>query len=407
MSTSDAVPSSTVSTACAELRRGRTVLVVDDNDRRTRATLVLAAQFATPEALAFMIRHTSGLVCAALTQDRADLLDLPAMAPDGPAASFAAAFTVTCDLAAQTGTGISAHDRAGTLAALADPALTAHQLTRPGHVQPVRVSSGGVLDRPEPPAAASDLCRLAGLEPVGVLCELVDDDDAGLTCGPAVGDFAREHDLAVIAIADIIAHRRRTEPNIGREAAARIPTPHGEFTAIGYRDLANHAEHVAFVLGDLSTAAAVPVHVHAECVTGDVFGSRRCGCAEQLHDAMSTIAEHGRGAVIYLRAHQRRLNDQTDPGTGTRDAIDGCPASGDLTDRFDYFNAAHILSDLQVTAVWLLSTSTDATRALAEHGLRIVSHPPVEIHPNTQSRQRVSTPITVTPMPLPGDFAHA
>lgn len=284
--------------ALAAIAAGRPVVVVDDADREDEGDLIFAASRATPALVAFTVRHTSGFVCVALPGDECDRLDLsPMHHSDGD--HFGTAYQVTVDLVG-TGTGISAASRAATVAALAAPASAAADFTRPGHVVPLRARPGGVLERPGHTEAAVDLARLAGLPPAGALCEIVSEDHPGeMARGAELERFAKEHDLLLISVDDLIAYRRHTEPQVRRVVETGLPTAHGCFRAVGYASTTSAAEHVALVAGPVDEAT--PVHVHVECLSGDVFRSTECACRRELDDAMDRFAEAGRGVVLYLR----------------------------------------------------------------------------------------------------------
>jgi 3,4-dihydroxy 2-butanone 4-phosphate synthase/GTP cyclohydrolase II len=374
------------------------VLVVDDEDRENEGDLIMAAEMATPEALAFAIRHTSGLICVAITEERAEELRLPLMVSygDDPRGT---AFTVSVDLKEGTSTGVSASDRALTSRALADPSTQPHQLCRPGHIFPLRARPGGVLERAGHTESAVDLCRLAGLAPVGVLAEIMNDDGT-MARRPQLRRFASEHGLAMLTVADIVRYRARHEGEVRQEAAGRIPTRHGEFTAISFRSLASGIEHVALVLGDVDQAeapagsdAALPVltRVHSECQTGDVFGSLRCDCGAQLEQAMAKISAAGRGVIVYLRDHEGRGVGLThklrayalqDQGLDTVDAnlIQGLPA-----DCRDYSTAASILGALGVRGVTLMTNNPQKCRGLRDLGVWVSGREPLVVTPNADN----------------------
>ena len=284
----------TIEEAVKEFAAGRPVVVVDDEDRENEGDLIFAAEKASTELMAFMVRHTSGFVCAPLTEEDADRLELPPMYATNQDRR-GTAYTVTVDAREGITTGISAAERAHTVRLLADPATGPADLSRPGHVVPLRAKAGGVLRRPGHTEAAIDLARMAGLHPASVLCELVNDDGTMMRL-PDLNRFAAEHGLALITIADLIAFRLRTERQVERVAEARIPTEHGEFLAVGYRALATGAEHIALVYGDIGDGEGVLVRVHSECLTGDVFTSLRCDCGPQLQAALRRVAEEGRGS---------------------------------------------------------------------------------------------------------------
>lgn len=299
-----------VERAVADIAAGKAVVVIDDEDRENEGDLIFAAEKATPELVAFMVRYTSGYLCVPLDGsvcDRLGLLPMYAVNQD----KHGTAYTVTVDAKKGVGTGISASDRATTMRALADPAAVADDFTKPGHVVPLRAKDGGVLRRPGHTEAAVDLARLAGLQPAGAICEIVSQKDEGaMAQTDELRVFADDHGLALISIADLIEWRRKHEKHIERIAEARIPTRHGEFRAVGYTSIYEDVEHVALVRGDITgpefDGHDVLVRVHSECLTGDVFGSRRCDCGPQLDAAMAMVAQEGRGIVLYMRGHEGR-----------------------------------------------------------------------------------------------------
>ncbi|HTB56288.1 MAG TPA: bifunctional 3,4-dihydroxy-2-butanone-4-phosphate synthase/GTP cyclohydrolase II [Polyangia bacterium] len=377
-----------VEDAIAAVARGEMIVVVDDEERENEGDLVMAAEAATPEALAFMVRHTSGVVCAALTGDRLSELQLPLMVADNDE-SQGTAFTVTVDYRHGTTTGISAADRAATLRALADPGSLARDFARPGHVFPLRARSGGVLQRRGHTEATVDLARAAGFAPCGVLCELVNDD--GTMSRPRdLSAFAERHHLALISIADLVAYRRRTERLVAAVAEARLPTRHGLFSARIYRDHGG-TEHVALVMGEPRDAESVLVRVHSECLTGDVFGSLRCDCGAQLDAALARVAAEGCGVVVYLRGHEGRgvgltskmhaykLQDQG------RDTVEANLDLGLPIDARSYDVGAQILTDLGVTRLRLMSNNPAKFIELEGYDLRIVSRVPLLIAPNDEN----------------------
>lgn len=303
-----------VERALRDVAAGRAVVVVDDEGREDEGDLIFGAQLADTALMSFMVRHASGYVCVALPGTDCDRLGLPLMCP-GEGDGFGTAFTVSVDARTGVGTGISAADRARTLRTVADPATTASDLVRPGHVLPLRARDGGVLARPGHTEAAVDLARMAGLAPAGVLCEIVSPaDGTRMARGAELTEFAARHDLSLISVNDLIAYRRRYEPPVTRVTIARIPTAHGDFTAYGYRGVLDDREHVALVHGDVGDGADVLVRMHSECLTGDVFGSRSCDCGTRLDTAMRLIAEEGRGVVVYLRGDGVGAHILTDLG---------------------------------------------------------------------------------------------
>jgi 3,4-dihydroxy 2-butanone 4-phosphate synthase/GTP cyclohydrolase II len=373
--------------AVAEIAAGRPVIVVDDEDRENEGDLIFAAELATPELMAFMVRYTSGFVCAPLTEDDADRLELPPMYHTNQDRR-GTAYTVTVDAREGVGTGISAADRAHTIRLLADPATVAGDLSRPGHVVPLRAKRGGVLRRPGHTEATIDLVTMAGLRPAGVLCEMVNDDGTMMRL-PDLEKFAAEHGLALISIADLVAHRRRSEKQVERVVETRIPTPHGVFQAVGYRATRDAAEHVALVYGDISNGADVLVRVHSECLTGDVFGSLRCDCGPQLQAALAAVAKEGRGVVLYMRGHEGRgigllhklqAYQLQDAG---RDTVDANLDLGLPADARDYGTGAQILVDLGIHTMRLITNNPAKRAGLEGYGLQITGREPtpVRAHP--------------------------
>ena len=377
----------TIEEAVKEFAAGRPVVVVDDEDRENEGDLIFAAEKASTELMAFMVRHTSGFVCAPLTEEDADRLELPPMYATNQDRR-GTAYTVTVDAREGITTGISAAERAHTVRLLADPATGPADLSRPGHVVPLRAKAGGVLRRPGHTEAAIDLARMAGLHPASVLCELVNDDGTMMRL-PDLNRFAVEHGLALITIADLIAFRLRTERQVERVAEARIPTEHGEFLAVGYRALATGAEHIALVYGDIGDGEGVLVRVHSECLTGDVFTSLRCDCGPQLQAALRRVAEEGRGVVLYIRGHEGRgigllhklqayqLQDQG------RDTVDANLELGLPADARDYGTGAQILVDLGIRTMRLLTNNPAKRAGLEGYGLAVIGREslPVRAHP--------------------------
>jgi 3,4-dihydroxy 2-butanone 4-phosphate synthase / GTP cyclohydrolase II len=391
------VPLDTVERALVDLAAGKAVLVIDDEDRENEGDLIFAAQLATPELVAFMVRYTSGYICVPITEANADRLDLPPMFRVNQDRR-GTAYTVTVDAREGITTGISASDRAYTVRLLADPATTSADLSRPGHIVPLRARDGGVLRRPGHTEAAVDLARLAGLAPAGVLCEVVSEKDpSGMARADELRTFADEHGLALISIADLIAYRRRSEKLVERVATARVPLRYGEFTAVGYASSYDNREHVAFVFGEIGDGADVLVRVHSECLTGDVFGSLRCDCGPQLDAALAAVAREGRGVVLYVRGHEGRgigllhklqAYQLQDLGSDTLDAnLElGLPA-----DARDYGTGAQILVDLGIHTMRLLSNNPAKRAGLEGYGLRIVGQVPLPVRANPENLRYLQT----------------
>lgn len=374
--------------ALADLAAGKPVVVVDDEDRENEGDLIFPAEVATPELLAFMIRYTSGYICVALTAQDCDRLDLPPMYHTNQDRR-GTAYRVSVDAREGITTGISAADRAHTIRLLADPDTGPADLARPGHVVPLQARSGGVLARPGHTEAAVDLARLAGLRPVGVLCELVNDDGSMMRL-PDLAMFAAQHQLSLVTIADLIAYRRRTEKLVERVAEVRLPTAHGVFRAVGYRAF-DSVEHVALVFGDIGDGQDVLVRVHSECLTGDVFGSLRCDCGAQLDAALARVVRQGRGVVVYVRGHEGRgigllqklqAYQLQDRG---RDTVEANLDLGLPADARDYTPAAQILRDLGVRSLRLLTNNPAKCAALEEYGLAVIRREPAPVHPHPEN----------------------
>ncbi|HYQ70102.1 bifunctional 3,4-dihydroxy-2-butanone-4-phosphate synthase/GTP cyclohydrolase II [Actinophytocola sp.] len=386
-----------VEQAISDIAAGRPVIVVDDEDRENEGDLIFAAEKATPELLAFMVRYTSGYICVPLTEADCDRLDLPPMFHTNQDRR-GTAYTVTVDAREGVSTGISAADRARTIRLLADSKSVAGDFTRPGHVVPLRAKEGGVLRRPGHTEAAIDLAVLAGLRPAGVLCEIVSQKDEGdMARREELEIFAAEHDLTIISIADLIDYRRRKEVQVVRVAEARIPTAHGAFRAVGYDSKLDGIEHIALVYGDIEGGENVLVRVHSECLTGDVFGSLRCDCGPQLEAALAAVAAEGRGVVLYMRGHEGRgiglmhklqAYQLQDDGADTVDAnlMQGMPA-----DARDYGQGAQILVDLGIKSMRLLTNNPAKRVGLDGYGLTIVDRVALPIRPNAENLRYLRT----------------
>ncbi|WP_405818717.1 bifunctional 3,4-dihydroxy-2-butanone-4-phosphate synthase/GTP cyclohydrolase II [Streptomyces sp. NBC_00838] len=375
-----------VERAVMDIAAGRPVVVVDDEDRENEGDLVIAAEKATPEIVAFMMSECRGLICAPMEGDELDRLELPQMV-DNNTESMRTAFTVSVDAAPAHGvtTGISAADRATTLRLLAAGSTAGPgDFVRPGHVFPLRAKPGGVLVRNGHTEAAVDLARLAGLRPAGAIVEIAGEDGVMLRL-PELVPFARKHGLTIISIEDLIAYRRSAEPTVRREAEVRLPTAFGEFTAFGYRSTVDGVEHVALVHGDIGDGTDVLVRMHSECLTGDIFSSQRCDCGPQLQASMRRVTEEGRGVVVYLRGHEGRgigllsklrAYELQERGHDTLDAnLElGLPA-----DARDYAAGARILDDLGVRSLRLMTNNPDKIDALTRHGLDVTAREPMPV----------------------------
>ena len=386
---------SSIEEAVASIARGDMVLVVDDEHRENEGDLILAAEKVTAEHFAFMVRYTSGVICLPMTGERLDELGLPLMVLENTD-SHQTAFTVSIDYAIGTTTGISAADRTATIRAAVDRSNTAADFHRPGHVFPLRYKPGGVLVRPGHTEAAVDLATLAGMAPAGVLCEVVNDDGT-MAKGDRLSVFAKEHAIPVITIADLVAYRWKTEALVSREAEATIPTEYGDFIAIGYRAVDTRSEHMALVLGDIAGEDAVLTRVHSVCLTGDVFGSRRCDCGAQLRESMRRIAEEGQGVIVYNPTHEGRgigLVEKLAAYRLQEDGLDTVEANqqiGHPPDRRHYGVDAQILHDLKVASIRLLTNNPEKLDQLAAFGITISERVPLWVGENHHNKTYLKT----------------
>jgi 3,4-dihydroxy 2-butanone 4-phosphate synthase/GTP cyclohydrolase II len=373
----------TVPEAVAAIAAGQAVVVVDDADRENEGDLIFAASKATPELTGFMIRHTSGVVCVPLKARTLDRLGLPPMTAVNEDRKQTA-YSVSVDARDGITTGISHEDRSHTIKVLADSATEPDDLTRPGHVFPLRAVKGGVLQRAGHTEAAVDLARLAGLSPAGAICELVN-DDGSMMRAPACREFANEHGLLMISIADLISYVRRHESHIERAVETKMPTRFGDFSAVGYRSKIDGIEHLAIMAGDIGDGEDVLVRVHSECLTGDVMGSLRCDCGPQLQASLSAIAEEQRGVVLYLRGHEGRgigllqkLNAYQLQDHG-RDTVDANLDLGLPADAREYGTGAQILADLGVKSLRLLTNNPAKRAGMEGYGLKILKRIPLVV----------------------------
>ncbi len=390
----------TVDRAIADIAAGKAVVVVDDLERENEGDLIFAAAKATPELMAFTIRHSSGVICVPMPAEMLDRLEIPLMTPHNRD-RMRTAYTISVDARDGVSTGISAADRAHTARVLADSATEPWELTRPGHVFPLRYRRGGVLVRRGHTEAAVDLARLAGLTPAGVLVEVVNDDGT-MKRSPELRAFADEHGLAMISIDELVRYRHRTEVLVERVAQTRLPTRHGDFTAYGYRSTIDGSEHLALVYGDLVSTGStdgggrstdeapepVLTRVHSECLTGDVFGSQRCDCGPQLDEALEQVVAAGRGVVVYLRGHEGRgiglvakLRAYALQDAG-RDTVDANLDLGLPADARHYGAASQVLRDLGVSRVRLLTNNPEKSASLEDFGIHVDARVPLTPRPN-------------------------
>jgi len=387
-------PFASIEDALAAVRAGRLIVVVDDEDRENEGDLTMAASKVTPETINFMAKFGRGLVCLAMTPERLDQLEIP-LEVSANSSRRDTAMCVSVDAREGTSTGISAADRAATVRTAIDSKSTPRDLVRPGHVFPLRARSGGVLVRSGHTEAAVDLARIAGLEPAGVICEIMN-DDGSMARVPELTRFARKHGLLVITIADLIQYRMRTERLVKRAATAKLPTEHGEFELVAYENNVDGETHVALVCGDLGDGKDVLVRVHSKCLTGDVFGSARCDCGPQLDAALGRIAQEGRGILLYLNQEGRgiglvnkvRAYALQDQGL---DTVEANERLGFKADQRDYGIGAQILSDLGVKTMRLLTNNPRKFVGLQGYGLSVSAAVPLEIPVTDHTRRYLTT----------------
>lgn len=392
----DRMPFDSVEAALEDIRGGRMVIVADDEDRENEGDLVCAADAVTPEIINFMTKYGRGLICVALTRERADQLDLPPMT-DHNTDPQGTAFTISVDAHTRFGvtTGISAQDRARTVRVMVDEASRPEDLRRPGHVFPLRAKPGGVLRRVGQTEAGVDLARLAGFNPAGVICEILKEDGT-MARRPELEAFAREHGLKFITVAQLVAYRLQHERLVKRIAEARLPTAHGEFRVIAYRSLIDDREHLAVLKGDVEGQPDVLVRMHSECLTGDVFRSQRCDCGEQLDQALRRISEEGVGAVVYLRQEGRgiglgnkiRAYALQDDG---QDTVQANETLGFKPDLRDYGIGAQILLDLGLHTIRILTNNPRKIVGLDGYELEITGREPLRVEPGTDNERYLET----------------
>ncbi|MGE0639751.1 MAG: bifunctional 3,4-dihydroxy-2-butanone-4-phosphate synthase/GTP cyclohydrolase II [Thermoanaerobaculia bacterium] len=387
-------PFATVEQAVEEFRRGRMVILVDDEDRENEGDLAIAAEKVTPDSINFMARHGRGLVCLALTEERCDALDLPPMVREN-SSPFGTAFTVSIEARGKVTTGISAADRAATIRTAVDPATRPIDLLRPGHVFPLRARRGGVLKRAGQTEASVDLAGLAGLEPAAVICEIMNEDGT-MARVPDLTIFARQHGLPILTVAELIRYRLSHETIVRKVAAPRLPSRWGELVIHAYRSDATGEEHLALTLGDVAGGEPVLVRVHSQCLTGDIFGSTRCDCGPQLELALERIQEAGRGVLLYLLQEGRGIGllnkllayELQDAG---HDTVEANERLGFQPDQRSYGVGAQILRDLGIQRMRLMTNNPSKYIALSGYGLEIVERVPLEIPPNDASRDYLRT----------------
>jgi 3,4-dihydroxy 2-butanone 4-phosphate synthase / GTP cyclohydrolase II len=410
-------PFSTVEEALEDIRAGRMVVVCDDEDRENEGDLTMAAQFCTPEAINFMAKEGRGLICLALTPERCDELGLDLMAAKNES-PFETAFTVSVEARDGVTTGISAADRAQTVQVAIDPKSVPRDLVQPGHIFPLKAKPGGVLERTGQTEAAVDLARLAGLNPSGVICEIMNDDGT-MARVPDLERYCARHALKMITVADLIAYRRRHDKLVERVVTTRLPTAFGDFDVVGYRSLVDDKHHVAMVKGDVEGASDVLVRVHSECLTGDVFHSLRCDCGEQLESALSMIEREGAGVLLYLAQEGRGIGllnklkayNLQDKGL---DTVDANLELGLPVDLRDYGIGAQILADLGLTSIRILTNNPKKIRGLEGYGLSVTEQIPIvhAANPHNQryleaKRDRLGHALHHQGLPLDEQMIHA
>jgi 3,4-dihydroxy 2-butanone 4-phosphate synthase/GTP cyclohydrolase II len=384
-----------VEEALADLKAGRFLIVVDDEQRENEGDLVMPAEMVTAEAVNFLVTHARGLLCMPISGERLDKLDMPLMVASNTAVKHQTAFTVSVDYNKHTTTGISASDRAATIRAMIDPSARAEEFSRPGHLFPLRCHPGGVLARAGHTEAIVDLCKMAELYPAGVVCEIMNEDGT-MARMPDLEIFAEYHGLRVLSITQIISHRRRHERLIERVAEARLPTKHGEFTAIAYKSAVDIGEHIALTIGKWEKDQPVLVRIHSECLTGDVLGSLRCDCGEQIDMALKILGEAGAGVFLYMRQEGRGIGLHNKIKAyslqdGGLDTVDANRSLGFEPDLRHYGIGAQIIQDLGISKLRLLTNNPRKVVGLSGFDLEIVERVPVEATVNDENRDYLRT----------------
>jgi 3,4-dihydroxy 2-butanone 4-phosphate synthase / GTP cyclohydrolase II len=392
--TATKTPFATIEEALEDIRQGMFVVVVDAADRENEGDLTIAAQFATPEAVNFMATHGRGLICLCLTDERCDELALEQMT-DHNETPFGTAFTVSIEAREGVSTGISAHDRARTIQVAIDPSKGPGDLVQPGHVFPLRARAGGVLQRAGQTEAAVDLARLAGLNPTGVVCEVMKDDGTMARVPDLVG-YCAQHDLKMITVEDLIEYRRRTEKLVERVTSVRLPTAYGDFTAIAFREKLTGKHHVALVKGHVDGEDGVLVRVHSECLTGDVFHSLRCDCGEQLEQALARIGSEERGVLLYMAQEGRGIGllnklKAYELQENGLDTVEANLELGFAADMREYGIGNQILADLGLSTIRILTNNPKKITGIEGFGLTVVEQVPIEVSPNEENRRYLVT----------------
>jgi 3,4-dihydroxy 2-butanone 4-phosphate synthase / GTP cyclohydrolase II len=392
--TATKTPFATIEDALEDIRQGKFVVVVDASDRENEGDLTIAAQFATPEAVNFMATHGRGLICLCLTDERCDELALEQMT-DRNETPFGTAFTVSIEAREGVSTGISAHDRARTIQVAIDPSKGLGDLVQPGHVFPLRARAGGVLQRAGQTEAAVDLARLAGLNPAGVVCEVMKDDGT-MARVPDLVDYCARHDLKMITVEDLIEYRRRTEKLVERLTSVRMPTPFGDFTAIAFREKLTGKHHVALLKGQVDGEEDVLVRVHSECLTGDVFHSLRCDCGEQLELALARIGSEERGVLLYMAQEGRGIGllnklKAYELQENGLDTVEANLELGFAADMREYGIGNQILADLGLSTIRILTNNPKKITGIEGFGLTVVEQVPIEVSPNEENRRYLET----------------